>query len=575
MKPALSFTLTSTVRFAGGQFSYDSELQHARITEWHSKRVVGGGKVKYKVSPLPPVVICLFVEILRQPTYPETCEFRSAYVRLHNDQDHFAFDRLTSVGKPIIPAAYGTTTSACTEIHEIVRAYNGKFHKLAEFKSLSIPSWMGRAGYITHDIRFAYDTLEARGESTAVTIRLMDDVKVYRFPVGEYCGALPLPGAFDESLEAKGAILISRLGVNVHLRKSKEVWDAVRSLNVIIRNDKKQIVLLQGEPGSGKEIFGRAIHYGSVRAKETEPEQLAVTGLSLPALRETLFGSMGEKGGVVDGLIARAKGGTLFLDEFDKASTKTDRADFGSTLLRVLESNKYFPERSLTERDVEDVNWILAGVFDNLGGSPASHYADDSASTKMPRDIWSRCTDRLSLKNPVKETGYAGAMFIYWHFVETARWLQNDSSVLHTLDADSTLPRVMARWLLWGAQTAGEDDAGASSDPIRPGRRILKLARQFEKRLLERGKKVLLNRPVPGLGGISREDAPRSEALAKWGVRTIRQASTAVSRELRALVVGMLGGAAGDIEKALDDPETTKNLMKRVDDVLDLLSFGE
>lgn len=571
MKPALSFTLTSTVRFAGGQFSYDSELQHARVTKWHNKRVVGGGKVKYKVAPLPPVVICLFVEILRQPTYPETCEFRSAYVRLHNDQDHFAFDRFTSAGKPIIPAAYGSTASACAEVHEIVRAYNGRFNKLAEFKPISIPSWMGRAGYLTHDIRFAYDTIEARRESTAVTIRIMDDVKVYRFPVGEYCGALPLPGAFEESLEAKGAILISRLGVNVHLRKSKEVWDALQSLNVIVRNDKKQIVLLQGEPGSGKDIFGRAIHYGSVRAKETEPEQLAVAGLSLPALRETLFGSMGEKGGVVDGLIARAKGGTLFLDEFDKASTKTDRADFGSTLLRVLESNKYFPERSLTERDVEDVNWILAGAFDNLEGSPASHHADDNASTKMPRDIWSRCTDRLRLENPVREAGYAGAMFIYWHFVETARWLQNDSSVLHTLDADSTLPRVMARWLLWGAQTAGVDDAGASGDPIRPGRRILKLARQFEKRLLERGKKVLVDRPVPGLGGISREDASQRAALAEWGVRTIRQASTAVSRELRTLLVGRLADEVSSVEKAFADPK----LMKCVDEVLDLLRLGE
>ncbi|MCH8851365.1 MAG: hypothetical protein IID41_01795 [Planctomycetes bacterium] len=110
MKPELEIILTSTVRFTGGQFSYDRKLQDAEVTKWGEERIVRDSKVQYQVSPLPSIVVRLLVAILRQPTYPKTCEFKSAYVLLHNNEEHFAFDRLTSAGKPIIPASYGSTT---------------------------------------------------------------------------------------------------------------------------------------------------------------------------------------------------------------------------------------------------------------------------------------------------------------------------------------------------------------------------------------------------------------------------------------------------------------------------------
>ncbi len=100
-------------------------------------------------------------------------------------------------------------------------------------------------------------------------------------------------------------------------------------------------VLIQGETGTGKELFGRAIHYLSVR--RNGPFVPVNCGAIPDALIEAeLFGH--ARGAFTDakqareGLIAEARGGTLFLDELETMSPHAQVA-----LLRFLQDQEYRP----------------------------------------------------------------------------------------------------------------------------------------------------------------------------------------------------------------------------------------
>jgi Nif-specific regulatory protein len=98
-------------------------------------------------------------------------------------------------------------------------------------------------------------------------------------------------------------------------------------------------VLLRGETGTGKELFARAIHENSPRAKNPF---VKVNCAALPesVIESELFGH--EKGsftGAVNQRIGRfelAHGGTLFLDEIGEIS-----ASFQAKLLRVLQEGEF------------------------------------------------------------------------------------------------------------------------------------------------------------------------------------------------------------------------------------------
>jgi two-component system response regulator GlrR len=100
-------------------------------------------------------------------------------------------------------------------------------------------------------------------------------------------------------------------------------------------------VMLEGETGTGKELFARALHYLSPRsARPFIPINCGALPDSL--LESELFGH--SRGAFTDaraelrGLIAQAEGGTLFFDEVHSLSAKGQ-----ATLLRFFQDHVYRP----------------------------------------------------------------------------------------------------------------------------------------------------------------------------------------------------------------------------------------
>ena len=98
-------------------------------------------------------------------------------------------------------------------------------------------------------------------------------------------------------------------------------------------------ILLNGETGTGKDLFARAIHYASERS---EAPYLAINCAALPAnlIESELFGY--EKGAFTDakqrkeGLFEQGHGGTIFLDEIGEMEISLQ-----AKLLRVLEEGAF------------------------------------------------------------------------------------------------------------------------------------------------------------------------------------------------------------------------------------------
>lgn len=122
------------------------------------------------------------------------------------------------------------------------------------------------------------------------------------------------------------------IGKSAPMRKAIELAARVAESDV-------NTILLQGETGTGKDLFARAIHQSSDRSKSP---YLAINCAALPAtlIESELFGY--EKGAFTDakarkeGLFEQAQGGTIFLDEIGEVELGLQ-----AKLLRVLEDNRF------------------------------------------------------------------------------------------------------------------------------------------------------------------------------------------------------------------------------------------
>ncbi|MXN91760.1 response regulator [Flavobacterium sp. Sd200] len=118
---------------------------------------------------------------------------------------------------------------------------------------------------------------------------------------------------------------------------SKSIADAVSLAQKVAPTD--TTVLLNGETGTGKEVFANAIHQNSNR-KNKNFVAINCSAFSHDLLESEMFGHMAGAftGALKDkkGLFEEADHGTIFLDELGELPT-----DLQAKLLRVLESGEF------------------------------------------------------------------------------------------------------------------------------------------------------------------------------------------------------------------------------------------
>ena len=166
--------------------------------------------------------------------------------------------------------------------------------------------------------------------------------------------------------------LLTKVGLMNLLGKSERFTEAVAQIPHL--GQSKAPVLIQGETGTGKELFSRAIHYLGTRSKGPF---IAVNcgSLSDHLFENELFGHV--KGAYTDahtdhnGLVAEASGGTLFLDE---VNSLTPRAQV--KLLRFIESSRYKKVGSAREEPA-DTRFVFATNVDLFNETKIGRFRPD------------------------------------------------------------------------------------------------------------------------------------------------------------------------------------------------------
>jgi len=177
--------------------------------------------------------------------------------------------------------------------------------------------------------------------------------------------------AFHEIEEVKRR-LSKRCGLKKLVGDSPSFLEVVNKIPLVAKSDVN--VLIQGDTGTGKELFARALHYLSPRDKYPF---IPVNSAALPAalFENELFGHAREA--FTDartsrpGLIREAEGGTIFLDEIDTLEQASQ-----AKLLRFLEDKEYKPLGS--GKSIEaNVRIIAASNTDLKAGMEAGRFRQD------------------------------------------------------------------------------------------------------------------------------------------------------------------------------------------------------
>lgn len=189
---------------------------------------------------------------------------------------------------------------------------------------------------------------DEKGETTGV-------VSIFR-PVGQ---VKELEGKVRRELKDKGNM--AKYTFSHIIGQSKEVIEGIAMAKKFAKTD--LTILIQGDSGTGKEIFAQAIHNYSDR---NDNPFVAINFAALPEnlVESELFGYEGgaftgaKKGGKA-GLFEEAHMGTILLDEIGDASSEVQKR-----LLRVLEERKVrrVGGNTLTPVDIR----VIAATNQNL-----------------------------------------------------------------------------------------------------------------------------------------------------------------------------------------------------------------
>jgi DNA-binding NtrC family response regulator len=144
--------------------------------------------------------------------------------------------------------------------------------------------------------------------------------------------------------------------------KSEVLHKSISLCRSVMNTD--MTILLEGETGTGKEMFARAIHFESRR------KERPFVVVNCAALHENLLNSelFGHEKGAFTGAVSRKQGkfeivedGTIFLDEIGELPL-----DLQKKLLRVLQENEF--ERIGSTRVLKSSARVIAATNRNLRG---------------------------------------------------------------------------------------------------------------------------------------------------------------------------------------------------------------
>ncbi len=162
---------------------------------------------------------------------------------------------------------------------------------------------------------------------------------------------------------------------NKDLQKAYEILQKVATNNHywfesnVQANKKNSLIvpiLLQGETGTGKELFARAGHkYYTANKPESFPfVAINISSISPSIVESELFGH--KAGAFTDakenklGFLSIASGGTLFLDEIHKCPLEIQ-----SKLLRVLDSGEFYRVGD-TKEPQRSIFWLICACNEDL-----------------------------------------------------------------------------------------------------------------------------------------------------------------------------------------------------------------
>jgi PAS domain S-box-containing protein len=262
-------------------------------------------------------------------------------------------------------------------------------------------------------------TIETGSPITGRTVKILD-AQGNRKPIGISTAILR-----DHDGNVNGGVEIFRdLTIVEQLRQQIErnYWcEDILSCNYRMRQlfnilpaiaETSSTVLIEGETGTGKELFARAIHNLSPRAKKP------FVAMNCGALPDTLLESelFGYRAGAFTdakkdkpGRIAAAEGGTLFLDEIGDVSPA-----FQVRLLRFLQERVYEPLGS-TQPVRSDVR-MIAATNKNL--------AELVRLNRFRDDLYYRI-DVLRLQIPPLRERMEDLTLLVDHFISQFNILQN------------------------------------------------------------------------------------------------------------------------------------------------------
>jgi len=184
---------------------------------------------------------------------------------------------------------------------------------------------------------------------------------------------------------------INRKAPNTIIGESKSIREVISLAERAAKSESN--ILLEGETGTGKELFAEFIHKSSNRS---DKPFVAINCASLPVqlIESELFGY--EKGAFTDaknskqGLVEIANGGTLFLDEIGEMSLSLQ-----PKLLRFLENGEY--------RRIGGISNMTSNV--RVIGATNKNLLEEAEHKKFRRDLLFRLNVITLTIPPLQERG--------------------------------------------------------------------------------------------------------------------------------------------------------------------------